>query len=219
MAMNEEQTVRVLLVDDHPLLRAGVRGQLEGQGEIEVVGEAGDGAEGVRLAGESEPDIVFMDINLKGMNGLEATRAVLEAAPRTKVIIFSMHDDEEYVLGAIRAGASGYILKSRSPDELIEAVDMVRRGNTYFSGSIARFIEREYIKGVTEPEEPRLTRRETEVLKLIAEGHINKEIADRLSLSVRTVETYRERLMRKLDIHTAAGLTRYAIAQGLVSAR
>jgi two-component system, NarL family, nitrate/nitrite response regulator NarL len=219
MAMNEEQTVRVLLVDDHPLLRAGVRGQLEGQGEIEVVGEAGDGVEGVRLAGELVPDIIFMDINLKGMNGLEATRAVLEAVPRTKVIIFSMHDDEEYVLGAIRAGASGYILKSRSPDELTEAVDMVRRGNNYFSGSIARFIEREYIRGVTEPKTLQLTPRETEVLKLIAAGHINKEIADQLSLSVRTIETYRERLMRKLDIHTAAGLTRYAIAQGLVAAR
>jgi DNA-binding NarL/FixJ family response regulator len=210
---------RVLLADDHALVRAGIRSLLSTMGGIEVVGEAGEGEEAVRLAGVLRPEVVLMDIAMPGLNGLDATARIVERQPGIRVIILSMHAGEEYALGALRAGATGYVLKDADLTELERAIAAVSRGETYLSPAVSTHVIADYRRRVTAEPSPleRLSARQREVLTLIAEGHSTKEIASRLKLSVKTVETHRAQLMDRLDIHDVAGLVRFAIRVGLIS--
>jgi DNA-binding NarL/FixJ family response regulator len=212
--------LRILLADDHTLVRAGLRsliGQLDG---VEVVAEAQDGREVLDLVDTHHPDIVLMDISMSGMNGLEATLQLKKQHPRIHVMILSMHATEEYVLQALRAGASGYLLKDSAPLELELALRAVGRGETYLSPPISKQVVDDYMQRVGGKHEPlaALTARQREILQLVAEGNSTKEIARRLRLSVKTVETHRAQLMERLGIHEVAGLVRYAIRHGLISA-
>ena len=211
--------IRILLADNHTLVRAGIRSLVESLPGIEVVGEAADGREALALIKERTPDIVFMDIAMEGMNGLEATRRAVKSFPRVRVIILSIHSNEEYVSQALRAGASGYMLKDAVPAELEVAIKAMMSGATYLSPTISRGVVDEYLRrlgGDTAPIQL-LTPRQREVLQLVAEGYSTKEIAQRLGLGIKTIETHRTALMERLDIHDIAGLVRYAIRHGLVS--
>lgn len=208
----------MLLVDDHPLVIDGIQARLEDEGSIEVVGRGGNGQEAIALCAELQPDVVLMDISMPVMNGLEATRVLSEQAPAVRVLILSMHDNREYMVQLIQAGAKGYILKDVTAAEMVKAVETVYHGGTYFSASASQTLFSSFDTPTAgEPQvDPQLTQRERTVLKLLAEGNNNKEIARLLSISVRTVETHRQNIKAKLDIHTAAGLTRYAIEHNLV---
>ncbi|MBP0049388.1 response regulator transcription factor [Marinobacterium sp. AK62] len=210
--------IRVLLVDDHPLVIDGIQARLEDEGGIEVVGRANNGREAIEAAKSLQPDVILMDISMPVMNGLEATRELQQTMPETRVLILSMHDNREYMVQLIQSGAKGYILKDVSAAEMVSAVETVYRGGTYFSSSASQtlFSQFEAPEVSATPSASGLTRRETTVLKLLAEGRNNKEIAKVLGISVRTVETHRQNIKSKLDIHTAAGLTRYAIEHDLV---
>jgi DNA-binding NarL/FixJ family response regulator len=211
--------LRVVIADDHMVVRQGIRGVLEEVDGLEVVAEAGDGDEAMALVLEHTPDVVVLDVNMPGKTGLEVARLLREEAPSVRVLILSMHDDPEYVLQAVRAGADGYVLKDVAPAELREAVVAVRDGREYFTAKVSqqlsvglrREIEEEQIRARMEA----LTKRETEVLLQIAEGLTNREIGDRLDISPRTVETHRERVMGKLRIRTVAGLTRFVVEHEL----
>jgi DNA-binding NarL/FixJ family response regulator len=213
------KTIRVLLADDHTLVRAGLRSLLEKLPGVEVVGEAGEGREALRLIGAARPDVVLMDLMMPGMNGLEATARAAQEFPSTRVVVLSMNASEEVVLQAMRAGAAGYLLKSVTTAELEQAVRAVVRGETYLATAISRHVVDAYVrKAQAEPTSlERLTPRQREVLQLIAEGHTSKEIARRLSISVKTAEAHRSQLMEALDIHDIAGLVRYAIRMGVIS--
>ena len=218
--MSNETTVRVMLVDDHTLVREGVRHVLAGTPGFDVVAEAGDGEAAVRLAPGSRPDLVVLDLSLPGAGGLEVASRLREALPAVRILILSVHDHPEYVLGAVRAGAQGYLRKDTSPAELREALRAVARGESYFSPPVARHLSAA-VRGDTPADDAgarlaRLTPREREVLGGIAGGETSRAIAARLGLSPRTVESYRESLARKLDIKTVAGLTRFAVEAGLV---
>ena len=212
--------IRVLIVEDHALVRAGIRSLLQEVNDIEVVEEAGDGREALRLVEEKQPDVVLMDIAMPGLNGFEAIERLAEIVPEARMIVLSMHRSEEYVLRALRVGACGYLLKEAQADELETAVRTVARGETYLSPAVAQFVA-EYVRrtGGDMEQSPleRLSPRQREILQLIAEGHTTRQIADLLYLSAKTVETHRTRLMDDLDIHDIAGLVRYAIRIGLVS--
>ncbi len=215
----KKSKITLLLVDDHPLVREGLRSYFAQEKAFEIVGEAVDGQEALRLAMELHPHIILLDINMPGMNGLETARLLKKTVPKSKILILTMHDTKEYVSRMISTGVQGYVLKDSSPSALIAAIEAVHRGETYFSPKISQAVMNDYIrnsrtkgkKGSVE-----LSHRESEVLALIAEGLGNKEIAGRLFVSVRTVETHRERIIRKLNIHTVAGLTRYALTKGIV---
>jgi DNA-binding NarL/FixJ family response regulator len=213
-------SIRVLIAEDHALVRAGIKALLQAIQEIEVVAEAGDGRLAVELAGKETPDVVLMDIAMPGLNGFEAIERLTEICPDARVIVLSMHTSEEYVLRALRVGANGYLLKDAQMEELETAIRTVARGETYLSPSVAQFVA-DYVRrtgGQTEKSPlERLTPRQREILQLIAEGHTTRKIADILHLGVKTVETHRTRLMDDLDIHDIAGLVRYAIRVGLVS--
>lgn len=213
------KAVRVLLADDHTLVRAGLRKLLESMPAVEVVGEAGDGLELLALAAKLQPNLVLMDIAMPGLNGLEATARVVKAMPDIRVLILSMHQDEEYVRQALRHGAVAYLLKDAAPMELELAVNAVLRGETYLSPAVSKGVVTDYVQRLRGEEQPGelLTPRQREVLQLIAEGQSTKEIARRLDLSVKTVESHRTQLMKQLDIHEVAGLVRYAMRVGLVS--
>jgi DNA-binding NarL/FixJ family response regulator len=211
--------LRTLLADDHSLVRAGLRSLLEEMADVEVVGEAADGLEALRLIGELKPDVAFFDISMPGMNGLEAAARAASEHPRTRVIILSMHVDDEYVRRALVAGAAGYLLKNSDRSELEMALRAVARGESWLAPEVSSRVVAAYTRG----DKPAasgtlelLTRRQREVLQLIAEGLSTKEIASRLDLSVKTVETHRAELMERLDIHGVAGLVRYAIRVGIV---
>jgi len=218
--------IRVLIADDHTLVRAGMRALLEQVPDVEVVAEAGDGREALHLMATLQPDVVLMDITMPGLNGLEATVRVAKVCPEVRVIILSMHAAEEYVVQALHAGARGYLLKNAATAELALAVKAVVRGETYLSPPISKVVIAQYLQR-TRGEQDRsraastpfeqLTSRQREILQLIAEGHTTKDIAQRLGLSVSTVETHRTEMMQRLDIHDVAGLVRYAIRTGLVS--
>ena len=210
--------IRVLLADDHTLVRAGIRSLLENMEGIEVIAEAGDGREALRLVRTHRPDVVLMDIAMPGLNGLEAAARIAKKFPNVRVIILSMHVNEEYVLQALRAGAAGYMVKGADAAELEIAIRAVARGGTYLSPMVSKHVVTDYIQrisGETSPLEL-LTPRQREVLQLIAEGYSTKKIARTLKISVKTVETHRMQLMERLDIHDIAGLVRYAIRIGLV---
>ena len=209
--------LRVLLVDDHALVRAGMRSLLQDIADIEVVAEASDGAEALAAAEREQPDVVLMDIAMKGMNGLEAAARLRERRPEAKIVILSMHTSEEYVLLALRAGAAAYLIKDSATSELELALKCVMRGETYLSPAISRQVVDGYVQrvGVGAGPDP-LTPRQREVLKRIAEGRSTKEIAFDLNLSVKTVETHRAQIMERLGIRDVAGLVRYAMRTGLV---
>ena len=213
---------KVLLAEDHTIVRKGLRSLLDKETGIEVVGEAEDGREAIVKAKKLHPDIVVMDIAMPGLNGLEATRQIKKRFSDIKIIILTMHANEEYILQSLKAGASGYLVKKAAPAELISAINAVHKGHSFLSPSISRMVIDEYIrrsKEISEGEEgfEQLTVREREVLQLIAEGRKTREIAELLYISIKTVETHRSHIMNKLDIHSTAELTRYAIRKGIIS--
>jgi DNA-binding NarL/FixJ family response regulator len=208
--------VRILLAEDHVMVRQGLRTFLE-QAGMAVIGEAGDGQEALRIAHEQHPDVAVLDIGMPYLNGLETARRLREALPQTKIVLLTMHTEDPYVLEAIQAGAVGYVLKTQAMLDLVQAIQNVLQGQIYLSPRISRALVTAYLTRSDLPPDP-LTSREREVLQLIAEGETTKEIAWRLKLSAKTVESHRIRLMRKLDIHETATLVRYAIRRGLTSA-
>ncbi|MDD4944826.1 MAG: response regulator transcription factor [Rhodoferax sp.] len=212
-------TVRVLLADDHTLVRTGLRKILEAMPNIAVVGEAGYGLQLLELAEQHRPDLVLMDIAMPGLNGLDATERLLHSQPQIRVLILSMHQNEEYVRKALRHGAVAYLLKDAALMELEQAIEVVLRGETYLSPAVSGGVLSDYVQRLRrdEPAQAALTARQSEVLKLIAEGLSTKEIARALDLSVKTVDTHRSQLMRQLDIHEVTGLVRYAMRVGLIS--
>lgn len=212
-------SLRVVLADDHALVRAGIRSLLEGMAGIEVVGEARDGHEVIELVDKLHPNLVLLDIAMPGLNGLEACARVVKSSPGTAVIILSMHSAQEYALQALRAGASGYLLKDADFAELELAIAAVSRGDTYLSPAMSSHLVADFRRRVADQPDPleRLTSRHREVLQLIAEGNTTKAIAAKLRLSVKTVETHRAQLMDRLDIHDVAGLVRFAIRVGLIA--
>lgn len=218
--MSDAPAIRVLLADDHKLFRAGIRSLLQTLAGVQVVGEAVDGREAIRLAAAGEADVVLMDIMMPGLNGLDATARIAHAFPRTQVIMLSMSADEDSLLKALRAGAIGYLVKTADPAELELAIRAAVRGERFLSSAIAPHVV-EACLGRLDKERSsleRLTPRQREVLQLVAEGHTTKEIAARLNITAKTAETYRGELMKALEIHDVASLTRYAIREGLVSA-
>ena len=212
--------ITVLLAEDHMIVREGLRALLGAEGDIEVVGEARTGRQAVQLTKKLRPAVVVMDIAMPQLNGLEATQRILKAVPATRVLILSAHGDDGYLRQVVALGAAGYLIKQTSADLLARAIREVQKGNTFFSPSIANRLRS---LSLNSPDGCRslkkkgaLTSRELEVLQLIAEGKANKQIARGLGISIKTVEKHRQHLMRKLDLHDTAGLTRYAIAAGII---
>lgn len=204
--------IRLLLVDDHPVVREGLRSCLAMHPRLQVIGEAASGEEALRLAERLNPDLVLMDINLPGMTGLEATTRLRKVAPAAKVLILSVHDRREYISQVPHCGARGYVLKDASPAELVRAIEAVHRGEGFFSPQVAAKL----LNGPVSPDPAQLSERERDVLTAIASGARSKDIARKLDLSLSSVRTYRERLRRKLDLHSVAAFTQYAVARGLI---
>ena len=212
--------IRVLLADDHTLVRAGIRGLLAELPGVEVVGEAGDGQEALRLIDEVRPDVVLLDVGMPGLNGLEVAGRIATLDPAIRVVILSMHLSEEYVLRALRAGCAGYLLKASAVSELEVAIRRVADGETYLTPAVSRRVLSDYVqrtRGAVDPLEA-LTPRQREVLQLVAEGNSSKEVAQRLGLSPKTVETHRAQIMERLGVHDVCGLVLFAVRVGLVAA-
>jgi DNA-binding NarL/FixJ family response regulator len=212
-------SIRTLIADDHTIVRAGVRSLLEKLPDVVVVGEASDGREVLTMMKERQPNLVLMDIAMPNLNGIETASRIVKEFPHVKVILLSMHANEEYVARALRAGASGYLLKNAATSELEVAVHAVARGETYLSPAISKHVISTYLGRDAQEHEPRvpLTARQREILQLIAEGKSTKEIAALLNLGTKTVETHRTQLMKRLDIHDVSGLVRYAMRIGVIS--
>jgi two-component system, NarL family, response regulator NreC len=213
--------VRILLADDHTVMRAGLRTLLERQPNLEVVGEAEDGRQTVQLASSHVPDVVVMDIAMPNLNGVEATRRMVSKQPNISVVILSMYSDESYVMRALEAGARAYLLKDSAVTDLIRAIEAVSQGKSFFSPKISRILAEEYVralkrKGVSDSYEL-LTPREREILQLLAEGRTNKEVATSLNISVYTAETHRGNILQKLNLHSSAELVLYAVRKGIIS--
>jgi len=208
---------RILLVDDHPVVRKGLLACLSGRANLLVVAEAADGLEALQKVGELSPDLVLMDVEMPKMDGLAATQAICREFPNTKVLIVSMHNNPEYIVQAIQMGARGFALKTSPSEELIKAIEIVQGGEPFFPGQALLAAENYLSKKDASKDPTVLFEREKEVLVHLAAGFGNREIADLLKISVRTVESHRARLMKKLNIHTIAGLTRYALAHGFIS--
>ena len=207
--------IRVLLVDDHTVVRQGLRLVLEREPSIEVVGEAGDGEQALAMAAALKPEIVVMDVSMPVMDGLEATRQLKRLLPDCQVVALTVHQDDDYVLGLLRAGASAYLPKKAAAAELVAAVQAASRGENYLHPAVTRTVLDDYLRAPPLSPDP-LTPRERQILKLVAEGKTNREVAEMLSLSVKTVETHRTNLMQKLGKHDLPSLVRYAIKVGLV---
>jgi DNA-binding NarL/FixJ family response regulator len=215
---------RILIADDHDVVRRGLRVLLHSFPDFTVVAEASDGEEAVRLATERKPDVILMDISMPHLDGIEATTRIMQQQPDARVVILSVHEDEEYVQRILKAGARGFVLKNAGRKEIAQAIHSALSGERFFSPGISRLIVDGFIRRSTPPPPPqpetrvdqRLTKRETEILGYIARGLTNKQIADRLYLSFRTINTHRTNIMQKLDIHDTAGLVRHAINLGLV---
>jgi two-component system response regulator NreC len=212
--------IRVLLAEDHTIVRKGLRSLLEDKPGIEVVGEAQDGREALHKSMELCPDIVLIDIAMPRLNGIEATRQIKQRCPEVNVLVLTMYDDQEYVRQVLQAGAAGYVIKQAAPTDLLSAIEAVHRGDSYLSPTISKKVIQGYVEwsdasgGYDSYDE--LTPRQREVLQLIAEGYATREIADLLTISTKTVESHRSNLMAKLDIHSTAGLTQYAIRKGVI---
>jgi len=206
--------IRVVLADDHTLVRQGLKSLLEREG-IQVVGEAKDGQEVMRLAEKYSPDVAVIDISMPILNGLDAARELKRSAPKTKTILLTHHDEDEYMIGALRAGVKGYVLKNQASSDLVHAIQLVCRGQVYLSPGMSRVVVDAYLSKTELPADP-ISSREREVLQLIAEGKSTKDIASLLGISVKTADSHRSRLMRKLDIHEVASLVRYAVRKGIV---
>jgi len=212
-----KKSIRVLIADDHPVVRKGLSSCLSQYSQISIVGEAADGQEVLRKAKELSPDLILMDIDMPRMSGLTASDTLRKENPKVKVLILSMYGDSDYVMRILQSGARGFILKQAPTDELIKAIETINSGETFFSPDIARVAINQFVRGGGDgPKTTQVSNREREVLIAIAEGLSNKEIACRLGVGVRTVETHRERIMRKLNIHSVAGLTKFAISKGLI---
>jgi DNA-binding NarL/FixJ family response regulator len=211
--------MRVLLADDHTLVRAGIRTLLEGLGGVSVVAETGDGREAVELCERLQPDVVLLDVTMPGLNGLETAPRIARVSPATRILVLSMHASEGYVAQALRSGVHGYLLKDAAVTELAVALRAILRGDSYLSPAISRPVVEAFLRGPGRPASPLtlLTARQREILQLVAEGRSTKEIAADLGLSVKTVETHRAQLMERLDIRDLPGLVRLAIREGLVS--
>ncbi|MEX2299751.1 MAG: response regulator transcription factor [Bryobacterales bacterium] len=207
--------IRILLADDHAVVRQGFGRILAAQSDLEVIGEVGNGREAVDLAEQLKPDVVVMDVSMPELNGIEATRRLMKAAPRTRVLALSMHKDSVYVREILRAGAQGFLLKDANDLDLLAAVRAVGQGQGYISPSVSEAVLSDYRKHVTDPIDL-LTSREREVLQLIAEGKTNKEIAAALNLSVYTVDAHRGRIMEKLNLHSTGEIVRFAMRNGLI---
>ena len=213
--------LRVLIVDDHALVRAGIRSLIEGQSGFEVVGEAAQGDEVLGKVIQLQPDVVLMDIAMPGMNGIEATKLLKREFPHIHVVILTMHDDEEFFFTLIREGASGYVLKDSEPEQLVSAIRDAARGQIYLSPAVAKALMESYVMattGLNGENHVALTSREKDVMRLLAAGQTNREIAESLVLSRRTVEKHRQALTRKLGLSNRDDLTRYAIRRGLIEA-
>jgi two-component system response regulator NreC len=211
--------LRIIITDDHRLIREGLRSLLESQG-FEIVGEAEDGRSAVKLAKKLDPDAVIIDISMPGLNGIEATRQIHQEAPRVKVIVLSMRSDRRAVLAAFAAGASGYLLKEAAFEEMVVAIKVALKGQTYLSPAIAHVVVRnsiEYWSASAEPMGRGISSREREILQLVAEGRSSKEMAESLYVSVKTIETHRKQIMNKLNLHSIAELTKYAVREGVTS--
>lgn len=206
---------RILLADDHAVVRKGFRMILDAEEDMEVVGEASNGREAVELAASLQPDVVVMDVTMPELNGIEATRRIAEGSPRTRVLALSMHKDAVYVREILRAGAKGYLLKDSCEGDLLMAVRVIARGEAFLSPAVSDAVLTDYRKHVTNPLDL-LTTREREVLQSIAEGRTNKEIASALNLSVYTVEAHRGRIMEKLNLHSTGELVRFALRNGII---
>ncbi len=209
--MNSDNRIRVLLVDDHPLVLDGIRSRIELDPMIEVIGEGNNGEEALLLAAECKPDIVLMDISMPVLNGIEAAERFASEQPHVKLLMLTMHDNKEYITKVLKAGAKGYILKDVSSNEMIAALKAVYQGKTYYSSGVTDILLNEGSSKVVP-----LTEREKTILRLLAEGNSNKHVARELDISVRTVETHRRNIKRKLDVKTSAGLVKYAIENGIV---
>ena len=215
-----EQAIRILLADDHNVLREGMRLMLERQPGFVVAGEASDGRETLELVRDLHPDVVVMDIAMPNMNGIEATRRIVEQHPQTGVVILSMHYDESYVIRSLKAGARGYLLKDALKSELIGAIQAVAQGRSFFSPKISRILQEDYVQVLgrmgSDDSYEVLTGREREILQLVAEGKTNKEIANQLNLSLYTVDTHRTHILQKLNLHSVAELILYAVRKGII---
>jgi DNA-binding NarL/FixJ family response regulator len=213
--------IRILLADDHAVMRTGLRLILERQPDFSVIGEAADGRQAVALTLQNHPDVIVMDVTMPNLNGIEATRQICAALPQTGVVMLSMHSDEAYVLRALKAGARGYLLKESAESDLIAAIRAVKAGKAFFSPAVSRMLVEDYVRQLQDREiedsYDLLTTREREILQLIAEGRSNKEIANILNLSLYTVETHRGNLMEKLNLHTVPELILYAVRKGVIS--
>ena len=213
--------IRILLADDHTVVRDGLRALLEKQPDMAVVAEAADGRDSVRLAEEQAPDVVVMDIAMPNMNGIEATRRILSSNPRTAVVILSMHQDESYVLRSLKAGAKGYLLKDSLRSDVIEAIRSVAQGRSFLTKKVSRILQEDYIRELEDrgldDSYDLLTEREREILQLVAEGQTNKEVAALLDVSVTTVETHRTHILQKLGLHSVPELILYAVRKGIIS--
>jgi len=219
--MNSSKRITVLLADDHMIVREGLRKLLETECDIDVIGEAATGRSAVAMARKLRPDVIVMDIAMPLLNGLEATHQIRQTLPDAKVLILSAHSDDKYIEKLMSLGAAGYLIKQTSAHLLSEAIREVQKGNTYYSPSIAKRLHNNKLeclnrKGQAKQRFSGLSSREVEVLQLIAEGEANKQIAAELGISIKTVEKHRDHLMQKLDIHDTAGLTRYAIVEGII---
>jgi DNA-binding NarL/FixJ family response regulator len=212
---------RVVIAEDHTILREGLRALLASQQDLKVVGEAQDGREAIRCVQDSSPDLILMDLSMPRMNGLDAIKEIKKTNPSTKIIALTVHKTEEYVLATLQAGADGYVLKDATHSELVMAIMNVLDGNRYLSPGISEKVIDGYLEGrkalKSQSAWDTLTQREREILKLIAEGHKNKDIADYLCISLKTVEKHRTNLMNKLDLHNVAALTALAIEKGIIS--
>lgn len=218
--MSAPSPIRILLADDHAVLRAGLRALLAGQADLEVVGEAAEGGEAVRLALSLRPDVVVMDIGMPGVSGIDATARIKRELAATNVLILSMHDDQGYLRQVLRAGASGYLLKRAADSELLAAIRAAARGEVFLDPAMAKGLVEQVVQ--PRPDKtaaPSLSDREREVLRLLAYGHTNQQVADRLCIGVKSVETYKARLMEKLGLRGRAELVRYALQHGILKER
>jgi DNA-binding NarL/FixJ family response regulator len=214
------KSLRILVADDHEVVRRGLCALLQAQSDWEICGEATDGREAVNKAEQLKPDVVVLDIGMPNLSGLEATRQILAAAPQTRVLILTLHDSDQIVTEVLSAGARGFLSKSDAARELVSAVDALKRGKTYFTSKVAAMVLEGYLKGGAATPAPsgrdRLTPREREIVQLLAEGHSTKQAAGRLGVSVKTAETHRSNVMRKLQLHSVSELVLYAVRNNLV---